>query len=216
MSAALPPPPRHVRLKPATRRHLFLALLICVGGVALCLYLINQLELTRQLHARRGLEGNFVDGTVTRKYSRRERETRDGAILVGSTYHVEYVFRAEGQTIRGIGRISKPLWDRLRENQPVGVYYTPGNPSLHQLALAGDAARLRTATWLTYGCGAIVALFVLGTIDYLNRIRRQQRLLRDWELSPDGASLRHPKIHSQSEPLDKFNLVEISPPRSRA
>lgn len=208
-SSLLPPPPRAVRLKSPVRRNLFLAILISIGGVALVLLLLNQVQRHQQQQARLTVDEAYVDGRVTKKYSRRDSARSGDAIVVESSYHVEYEFPAEGKAIRGIARISKPLWDVLRENGPVGVYYTLANPSVHQLVQPNDAAKRQTAKILLYVCGGFVCLFLIGSIDYLNRIRREQRKLRDWELSRDGKLLVNPKIPSETVALEEIVLVEV-------
>lgn len=209
MNSSLPAPPRPVRLKPPVRRNLFLAVLISIGGVTLVLLLLGQVQRLQQQEARLTVDDAYVDGRVTKKYSRRDSARSGDAIVVESSYHVEYEFAAESKTIRGIGRISKPLWDALRENGPVGVYYDLANPSVHQLVQPNDAAKRRTAKILLYVCGGFVCLFLIGSIDYLNRIRREQRKLRDWELSEDGKRLVNPKILAETIALEKIELVEV-------
>ncbi len=126
-----------------------------------------------------------------------------------STYHVDYEFVAEGRTIRGIGRIRKVMWDKLQEGGPVGVYYTVGNPTVHDLAPPDDARNRTFGKVMLYGCGALVMVFLLATIDYLNRIRREQRQLRNWAISADGKELVHPANRTEKLPLDQIKLVEV-------
>lgn len=209
MTPSLPPPPRSIRLKPRVRRNLFLAILISIGGVALVLLLLGQVQRHERQQARLTVDDAFAGGRVTKKYSRRDSTKSGDAIVVESSYHVEYVFTAEGHSVRGIGRISKSLWDTLAENGPVGAYYTEGNPSVHQLVQPNDATKRRTAKILLYVCGAFVCLFLIASIDYLNRIRREQRTLRDWELAKDGKRLVNPRIGSESIALEKIQLVEL-------
>lgn len=160
--------------------------------------------------ARRTVDGEYVPGKVTKKYSRRNEEKRAGAIVVESTFHVEYEFAAEGRTIRGIGRIRKVMWDKLQEGGPVGVYYTVGNPTVHELAPPNDARNRTLGKVMLYGCGALVMMFLLATIDYLNRIRREQRQLRDWAVSADGQELVHPANRTEKMQLEKIKLVEVA------
>lgn len=209
MTSSLPPPPRHVRLTQKARRNLFLAIVISVAGVALVLLLLGQVQQHERQEAKLTVGDAYVDGRITRKYSRRDSAKSGAAIVVESSYHVEYEFTAEGRTVRGIGRIPKSLWDTLSEKGPVGVYYIEGNPSVHQLVRANDAGRRRTAKILLYVCGGFVCLFLIGAIDYLNRIRREQRRLRDWNLSEDGQRLANPHVASESVALEKIELVEL-------
>lgn len=205
----LGPPPRSVRVKRTTQRNLLLSILISVAGVALCLFLLRQVQRQEEQQARRSIEGEYVQGKVTKKYSRRNEEKRAGAIVVESTFHVDYEFTAEGRTIRGIGRIRKGVWDKLQEGGPVGVYYTVGNPTVHELAAPNDARNRKLGKVMLYACGALVMVFLLATIDYLNRIRREQRQLRGWAVSADGLELVHPANRTEKVRLDKIRLVEI-------
>lgn len=204
------PPPRPVRLTASARRNLFLAIVISVAGAALVLVLLGQVQQHARQQSRLIAGDTFVDGKVTRKYSRRDSAKSGDSIIVESTYHAEYEFVAGGHTVRGIARIPKSLWDTLSANGPVGVYYTEGNPSVHQLVRANQAGRQQAARILLYVCGGLVCLFLIGTIDYLNRIRREQRKLRDWTLSPDRTTLVNPHIPSETIALDTIELVELA------
>ena len=204
----LGPPPRVVRLKRSTRRNLFLALLISIAGVALSLFLLDRVQRLDELRARRAFDGEFAEGKITRKYSRRDEERRAGAIVIETSYHVDYEFPAGGRTVRGIGRIRKALWDQLQEGGAVGVYYHPDNPSMHELAMPNEARNRRLGRITLYCSAAFVMIFLLATIDYLNRIRREQRQLRDWAVTGDGKALIHPANRADTILLEKITLVE--------
>ncbi len=212
-STPLPIPPRNVRLTRLARRNLFFALLISLFGVVLVLFLVDRSQKYERRRARVVVNGPFVEGKVVKKSSRRDTSNSPGSITVRTTYHVDYEFNAEGQKIHGIGRVGKSLWDELREGGPVGVYYVPNNPSVHQLSAPGEEQRQQTAKYAMWGCGFFVFVFLLGTIDYLNRIRREQRQLRDWAQQND--KLVNPVNREQSVPLEKIKLAELASPAQR-
>ena len=101
------------------------------------------------------------------------------------------------------------MWDKLQEGVPVGVYYTVANPTIHELAPPNDARNRKLGKVMLYTCGALVMVFLLATIDYLNRIRREQRQLRGWAVSADGQELVHPANRTEKVPLARIKLVEV-------
>jgi hypothetical protein len=158
--------------KKAERRNVFPIVLISAGGVALCMYLYDQVRTREAVRGEIAGNGVLTEARIVKKTQDRETVRTGAEITVYHHYMVEYEFQADGKPVRGQGRVGKSLWDQMREGGTAAVYYLPGNTSAHVLRPADEPGKLRKAKIVLWLCGSLVAIFVLGGLSYLNRIRR--------------------------------------------
>jgi hypothetical protein len=97
-----------------------------------------------QRDQRLAREGRSVQGVIVAK-STKSKGGRGG----GTYYLVDYRFQPKdgGEAlVEGRAKVDPDRWETLQEQQPIGVLYVPGDPSIHRADGEGPAFSVVGAT----------------------------------------------------------------------
>lgn len=110
-----------------------------------------------QRDQRLAREGRSVQGVIVAK------STRSKGGRGGGTYHlIDYRFQPQsGEPVDGRAKVDPDRWETLREQEPMGVLYVPGDPSIHRAEGEEPAFSAVGAAAVMVLC---VILFVAGLI----------------------------------------------------
>jgi hypothetical protein len=164
--------------------------LVC-GAPFLVLGIYFAIDAVRQ-QERYASDAQVTEGMVlTKRISRGSKDS--------TSYWVSYRFRApDGAVVTKETKVSRALWDRLVEREPVRVTYLPDQPGAHRLEDQGPDWMLPLAFTVV---GSVFA--PLGGWIFLRGLRG---VLRELRLQQDGT--RTDATVTQVEPADvSFNGV---------
>ena len=105
-------------------------------------------------------------------------------------YEVTYRFTVDRVAYEGEDELSHAEWQRLREREPVEVFYRPGRPSSNTLTRSGDWA-LKIIFTLLGGIFSIVGGIVFGRA--LRSARLRSRLLEQGQRTEGTIVALHPR-----------------------
>ncbi len=161
--------PREVRLTGAGKALRILALVMFLAGQAAGVILYvkasTDLEDRRQLLAR----GIDTEAQVVRRWQTHGEHP---------SYHVEYVYRVEDETLRSRVDVGRGSWGRLAEGSILPIRYLPENPRLHLVHRYEGQLLPIWVPFLVAGALAATALLIA------REIRRQRLLLAEGRPTP--------------------------------
>jgi len=155
------PPPRPVGFTGQSKALLAVFGSIFAGlSVVILFVVMPRVELQKQHDALLSREGLLTQGTVTRTWITRNKDSRN--------YHVSYQYEVNGVTYRSEARVGSTMYSRLGPKSNLTLRYAPSQPEVSRLD--GEFRQPPELIYLV-----VLPFAAMGVVPYL--IFRQKKLL---------------------------------------